>query len=156
MDTSAWPCPSVLLHTLGRKDQAEPRDRCLEPSGWTSGSRRPEGVSSSLHLPRGRAAREDQAAGSSLDPRGLLTPRRAVPLSHEPTHPSLPMECCWNSMEGLLSYLPAAAQAPCSDRKNTENPKSCGRIRANRIPRSPRLPFSLSLPSQHARLCRCA
>lgn len=24
MDTSAWPCPSVLLHTLGRKDQAEP------------------------------------------------------------------------------------------------------------------------------------
>ena len=105
MDTSAWPCPSVLLHTLGRKDQAEPRDRCLEPSGWTSGSRRPEGVSSSLHLPRGRAAREDQAAGFSLDPRGLLTPRRAVPLSHEPTHPSLPMECCWNSMVCSVTFL---------------------------------------------------
>lgn len=42
-DTSTWPCPCVLLHALGRKGQAEPRDHGLEPSGWTSGSRRPEG-----------------------------------------------------------------------------------------------------------------
>ena len=121
-------------------------------------------VSSSLHLPRGRAAREDQAAGSSLDPRGLLTPRRAVRLSHEPTHPSLPMECCWNSMAGLLGYLPAAAQAPRSDRKNTENPKSCGRIRTIRwvqfyqlqapVATACRQSFSCQQKHKILRLCR--
>ena len=42
-DSSAWPCPCVLLHAFGGRDQAEPRDRGLEPSGGTSGSRHPEG-----------------------------------------------------------------------------------------------------------------